>query len=107
MRTGRPKVALILTEDERRRLDSLAHRSRSAPHVARRARIILACADGAVTNSSPSISSRGKPREITSPDCLDSPPQTTVLPGFLHARRCFKLGGIESGLAPRRPRSPP
>ena len=46
MRTGRPKVALILTADERRRLDSLAHRSRSAPHVARRARIILACADG-------------------------------------------------------------
>jgi transposase len=46
MRTGRPKVALILTEEERRRLDSLAHRSRSAPHVARRARIILACADG-------------------------------------------------------------
>ena len=47
MRTGRPKVALILTEDERRRLASLAHRSRLAPHVARRARIILACADGA------------------------------------------------------------
>src|SRR6516164_784395 len=47
MRTGRPKVALILTEDERRRLDSLAHRSRSAPALARRARIILACAEGA------------------------------------------------------------
>ena len=47
MRTGRPKRAVILTEDERRRLASLAHRSRSAPHVARRARIILACADGA------------------------------------------------------------
>jgi transposase len=46
MRTGRPKVALILTEDERHRLDSLAHRSRSAPQVARRARIILACAEG-------------------------------------------------------------
>ena len=46
MRTGRPKVALILTTAERQRLDSLAHRSRSAPHVARRARIILACADG-------------------------------------------------------------
>jgi len=46
MRRGRPKVALILTDEERRRLDSLAHRSRSAPHVARRARIILACADG-------------------------------------------------------------
>jgi transposase len=46
MRTGRPKVALILTDEERRRLDSLAHRSRSAPHIARRARIILTCAEG-------------------------------------------------------------
>src|SRR5438128_2908831 len=46
MRTGRPKVALILTAEERQRLESLAHRSRSAPHVARRARIILACAEG-------------------------------------------------------------
>jgi len=46
MRTGRPKAALILTDEERRRLDSLAHRSRSAPHLARRARIIVACADG-------------------------------------------------------------
>ena len=46
MRTGRPKVALILTDEERQRLDSLAHRSRSAPQVARRARIILACAEG-------------------------------------------------------------
>ena len=47
MRKGRPKVALILTTDERQRLESLAHRSRSAAAVARRARIILACADGA------------------------------------------------------------
>ena len=46
MRLGRPKVALILTDDERVRLDSSAHRSRTAPHVARRARIILACAEG-------------------------------------------------------------
>ena len=46
MRLGRPKVALILTDDERVRLNSLTHRSRSAPHVARRARIILACAEG-------------------------------------------------------------
>jgi transposase len=37
---------LILTTEERHRLDSLAHRSRSAPALARRARIILACADG-------------------------------------------------------------
>jgi transposase len=39
-------VALILTDDERVQLDSLAHRSRTAPHLARRARIILACAAG-------------------------------------------------------------
>src|SRR5947207_6398791 len=47
MRPGRPTLALSLTADERLRLVSLAHRSRSAPHIARRARIILACADGA------------------------------------------------------------
>jgi transposase len=46
MRLGRPKVALILTDDERVQLDSFAHRSRTAPHLARRARIILACAEG-------------------------------------------------------------
>jgi transposase len=46
MPLGRPKVALIVTDDERMRLDSLAHRSRTAPHLARRARIILACAEG-------------------------------------------------------------
>src|SRR3954471_13055244 len=47
MSRGSPKLALILTDEERRRLDSLSHRSRSAPHVARRARIIVACAEGA------------------------------------------------------------
>ena len=46
MAGGRPKVALILTDDERVQLDSLAHRSRTVPHLARRARIILACAEG-------------------------------------------------------------
>jgi transposase len=46
MRLGRPKIALILTDEERVRLDSLAHRSRTAPHLARRARIVLACAEG-------------------------------------------------------------
>lgn len=51
MRTGRPKITFMLTADERPQLDSLAHRSRSAPHVARRARIILACADGRETTS--------------------------------------------------------
>lgn len=46
MRTGRPKTDLILTEDERRHLESLAHRARTAPQPARRARIVLACAAG-------------------------------------------------------------
>ena len=40
MRTGRPKTPLILTEDERQQLTSLAHRSRTAAGPARRARII-------------------------------------------------------------------
>ena len=50
MRTGRPKVALIVTDEERQRLESLAHRSRSAPQMARRARIIVACAEGTDSN---------------------------------------------------------
>ena len=46
MRRGRPIVTVRLTESERQQLDSWAHRSRSAPHLARRARIIQACAAG-------------------------------------------------------------
>lgn len=45
MRTGRPRTTITLTSEERQRLESLAHRSRSAPQVARRARIILACGE--------------------------------------------------------------
>ena len=46
MRTGRPKQPLLLTEEERERMQSLAHRSRSQPLLARRARVVLACAEG-------------------------------------------------------------
>ncbi len=46
MRTGRPKAELVLTATEREELVSLAHRSRSAPALARRARVVLACASG-------------------------------------------------------------
>src|SRR5215469_5383841 len=46
MRTGRPKQPLILTTEERERLQSLAHRARSQPILARRARVVLACAEG-------------------------------------------------------------
>jgi transposase len=46
MRTGRPKRPLILTDEERDRLQSLAHRARSQSLLARRARVVLACAEG-------------------------------------------------------------
>jgi transposase len=46
MRTGRPRQTLILTDEERDRLQSLAHRARSQSAVARRARVVLACAEG-------------------------------------------------------------
>jgi transposase len=46
MAIGRPKAVLVLTMEERRELESLAHRSRSAPALARRARLVLACAEG-------------------------------------------------------------
>jgi transposase len=46
MRTGRPKQALTITDEERTRLESLAHRARSQPLLARRARVILSCAEG-------------------------------------------------------------
>ena len=51
MRTGRPRTLVMVTADERHRLESLAHRSRSARDLARRARIILACADGRATTT--------------------------------------------------------
>jgi transposase len=50
MRTGRPKAALELTPAERTTLESLAHRSRTRPHLARRARLILLCGDGLASN---------------------------------------------------------
>ena len=46
MRTGRPKQSLTITEEERERLESLAHRARTQPALARRARVVLACAEG-------------------------------------------------------------
>lgn len=45
MRTGRPKAELVVSAIERGELSRLAHRARSAPAVARRARIVLACAE--------------------------------------------------------------
>ena len=46
MRTGRPKTELVLSDEERERLESWAHRSRTSPQLARRARVVLMCAGG-------------------------------------------------------------
>lgn len=46
MRTGRPKAPLVVTDGERQQLISLTQRARTAPQLARRARIVLACAEG-------------------------------------------------------------
>jgi transposase len=46
MRTGRPKPPLVVTKEERERLESLAHRARSQALLARRARVVLGCAEG-------------------------------------------------------------
>ena len=43
---ARPKPELVVTEMERHALESMAHRARTAPQAARRARIVLACATG-------------------------------------------------------------
>jgi transposase len=43
---ARPKAALVVTEADRHVLESMAHRARTAPQLARRARIVLVCATG-------------------------------------------------------------
>jgi len=45
-RTGRPKEALELTDDERERLVRWSRRAKSAQSLALRSRIVLACAEG-------------------------------------------------------------
>jgi len=45
-RTGRPKEALVLTDEERVQLVRWSRRAKSAQSLALRSRIVLACADG-------------------------------------------------------------
>ena len=47
MALGRPKVTLVVTTTERETLEQWARRPRTAQALARRARIVLACASGA------------------------------------------------------------
>lgn len=44
--TARPKTPFNLDRERAAATDTLAHRSRTAPHLARRAPIVLACVDG-------------------------------------------------------------
>jgi len=46
MRTGRPKVEVILSNDEREQLERWSRRPKTAQALAQRARIVLACAAG-------------------------------------------------------------
>lgn len=46
MRTGRPKVPLIVSPEERETLERWARRPKTAQAIAQRARIVLACAAG-------------------------------------------------------------
>ena len=43
---ARPKAALVVTEKQGQTLAAMAHRARTAPQLARRARIVLVCATG-------------------------------------------------------------
>src|SRR3954447_4721727 len=43
---GRPKAPLILTDDERQKLQTWASRPKSTQRLATRAKIVLACAEG-------------------------------------------------------------
>ena len=45
-RTGRPKVELTLTDQERATLERWARRPKSGQALALRSKIVLACADG-------------------------------------------------------------
>ena len=47
MRTGRPKAGLVLSAEQREELERLARRRSTAQALALRARIVLACAEGA------------------------------------------------------------
>ena len=60
---ARPKAALVVTKVDRQVLDSMAHRARTAPgtQLARRARIVLACAAGLDNTTSTPPTRWGQP----------------------------------------------
>src|SRR3954462_6011569 len=60
-RTGRPTAKLVLSDEERQTLQRWERRPKSAQALALRARIVLACAEGA-TNKDVAAGVSGDPR---------------------------------------------
>jgi len=63
-RPGRHKAELVLTEDEREQLTRWSRRAKSAQALALRARIVLACAEPAVTNKQVAADLRVVPNTV-------------------------------------------
>jgi hypothetical protein len=59
---GRPKAPLTLTDEERQTLQRWARRATTAQALALRARIVLACAEGATNKAVPSSWASGRRR---------------------------------------------
>ena len=64
-RTGRPKVELVLTDDEREQLIRWSRRATSAQALALRSRIVLACAEPGATNKQVAGDLRVAPNTVT------------------------------------------
>src|SRR5579883_2541442 len=63
-RTGRPKAELVLTDAERGQLVQWARRAKTAQALALRSRIVLACAEPAVTNKQVAADLRVSPNTV-------------------------------------------
>jgi len=61
---GRPKAPLTLTDDERQTLERWSRRAKTAQALALRAKIVLACAEGA-TNKAVAEQLRVWPQTVT------------------------------------------
>jgi hypothetical protein len=59
---GRPKAPLTLTDEERQTLQRWARRATTAQALALRAKIVLACAEGATNKAVPSSRASGRRR---------------------------------------------
>src|SRR6266704_7175431 len=63
-RTGRPKAALVLTDDERDQLVRWSRRATSSQALALRSRIVLACAEPGMANKQVAADLRVVPNTV-------------------------------------------